>query len=118
MIRLLSAAAMVALLASPVLAQTSPPSGSSSEPSQMQSSPGTSGSPTLGIPGAQTQIPLDCTPNDPRPECQTAQLPSEQSPGSGSMSPPGSGTWDSQRSTDPSAGSSGGTSGPGSSPTR
>lgn len=102
MIRLLTVAAMTALLASPVLAQSSSsPSGSTDLP-QSQSSPST-GSTMDQLPGAQSQVPSDCLPNDPRPACQTAQMPSDQSPGSPSSPGYGTGssTLDGQRSTDP-----------------
>lgn len=97
MIRLLTAAAMAALLASPALAQnSSPPSSPGEQPSQLQEQ-GTTGSGSLGSgsgstgmespPAAQSgQVPVDCLPNDARPECQTAQMPSDQSQGSGSLS--------------------------------
>lgn len=92
MIRILTAAAMAALLASPALAQSS----TTEQPSQLQDQ-GTTGTGSLGSgsgstglespPAAQSgQVPADCLPNDARPECQTAQTPSDQSPGSGSMS--------------------------------
>jgi hypothetical protein len=87
MIRLLTAAALAALLASPVMAQSVSPndpysSGSSSSTMQNQgstTSPGSSSSESMGSQlspgGTASQGPTDCAPNDPRPECQTAQLP-------------------------------------------
>lgn len=122
MIRLVTAAAMVALFATPVLAQSGPSPGGGLDQTPMQSSPEAGGSIYQPAPGAQTQVPSDCTPNDPRPECQTAQLPSDQSSGSrglgtepsGSLGEPGtspeSPTPDDQRSIEPSS--------PGSPPTR
>lgn len=107
MIRLLTAAAMVALFATPVLAQSGPSPGGGLDQTPMQSSPGAGGSIDEPTPGAQTQVPSDCTPNDPRPECQTAQLPSDQSPGSRGLgsepgTSPGSPPLDGQRAIEPS----------------
>lgn len=112
MIRLLTAAAVAALFAAPVLAQTSPSDPSTSDPStsspSWQTSPPGSGS-MESLPESQSQVPFDCTANDPRPECQTATLPPDatgQDRESGSMSTvpepsPGSSTLDGQRSLDP-----------------
>lgn len=123
MIRILTAAAMAALFATPALAQTSPGSPSTEQPSQLQDQ-GTSGTGSLGsgsgstglepTPEAQSgQVPSDCLPNDPRPECQTAQLPSDQSPGSGSMSTSPYGQPGSAPETQREPGTSGSWGGPG-----
>lgn len=94
MIRILSAAALAALLSAPALAQTQSPEatpggGQMDQPGITgQSSPSSPGmtdqsgqSPGLSEDLRQSpqtgQTPLDCLPNDPRPECQTAQLPGE-----------------------------------------
>ncbi|WP_173980219.1 hypothetical protein [Magnetospirillum sp. UT-4] len=101
--RLFAATAMAVLLATPVLAQTAPPSSPGAPPAELREpgAPGTSEYPPGAFsPGAQSgQMPADCTPNDPRPECQTAELPGESGssqPGSGSsLTPdqqPGSGS--------------------------
>lgn len=113
MIRLLTAAAVAVLLATPVMAQNVSPSERQDPSMQNQgttTSPGTSpGSSSSGSmstsPGLSNQAPADCLPNDPRPACQTAQLPGQdpstssgttQTPAeresSGSMSSPGSGS--------------------------
>lgn len=124
MIRLLTAAAMVALLASPAMAQSvSPsdqPSGSSStlQNQGTTTSPGSSSSESMGTqqsPGLTGQTPADCLPNDPRPACQTAQLPSQDTPPA-SPGASGSTTYPSERGSSGSSGSSGmGSSGSGSS---
>lgn len=122
MIRLFTAAAMVALVATPVLAQSGSSPGGGLDQTPMQSSPEAGGSIYQPTPGAQTQVPSDCTPNDPRPECQTAQLPSDQSTGSRGLGTepsgrlnepsgsPDSPALDGERSIEPSS--------PGSPPTR
>jgi hypothetical protein len=125
MIRLLTAAAMVALLASPVMAQSVSPSDQSKSGSSSTlqnqgttTSPGSSSSESMGTqqsPGLSGQIPADCLPNDPRPACQTAQLPSQDTP-SAAPSTPGSTTYPAERGSSGSSGGSGmGGSGSGSS---
>lgn len=129
MIRLLTAAALAALLATPVMAQSVSP-GERSDTMQNQGSSSVPGSPpgssssdsmSSGSSGLSGQAPADCLPNDPRPACQTAQVPGEEpgasgsardpaersdtSPGSGSS---GSGSWGGSGSSG-SSGSSGGT---------
>lgn len=79
MIRLLTAAAFAVLLASPVMAQSVSPGDRPDPALQNQgstTSPGSSSS--SQIPGLSGQMPADCTPNDPRPACQTAQLPGQE----------------------------------------
>jgi hypothetical protein len=85
MIRLLTAAAMVALLSSPVMAQSvspSDPGTSSSSTWERGSGPADSQSGSQGMSGESQELsneqPIDCGPQDPRPECQTAQLPTEE----------------------------------------
>ena len=68
MTRLLTAAALAVLLASPALAQSA--GGSPSYDSQ-------SGALPEARPGTSGNVPTDCGPNDARPECQTAQIPGE-----------------------------------------
>lgn len=111
MIRLLTAAAAAVLLATPVMAQSVSPSERQDPSLQNQgttTSPGSSSSGSGSMsssPGLSNQAPADCLPNDPRPACQTAQLPGQdtgtssgttQTPAeresSGSMSSPGSGS--------------------------
>jgi hypothetical protein len=99
--RLLSAAAVAALVAfpafaSPAFAQSASGTGGSGGTSGYGSSPGSGGT---GIqqqmqqaPGTSSNIPADCTANDSRPECQTAQLPGnmgsqQQQPGSSAINP-------------------------------
>jgi hypothetical protein len=79
MIRLLIAAAMTALLAGPAMAQSVSPGTPGSSPQDQGSPDSLSRSPG--------QIPADCTPTDARPECQTAQLPGQESPGSSLPAP-------------------------------
>jgi len=88
MIRLLTAAALAALLSSPVMAQSVSPSEEGSPPSsptwERSTGPGSSdslsGSQGLNqqSQGLTNELPTDCGPQDPRPECQTAQLPTEE----------------------------------------
>lgn len=112
MIRLLTAAAMAALLAAPAMAQSvSPgqPGSSTRDPAidSLSRSPG--------------QIPADCTPTDARPECQTAQMPgqndspSADSPASNLPEPstPGVMMPPAERSETPSSPSGSGSSGSG-----
>lgn len=108
MIRILTAAAVAALLAGPAMAQNAPGSDSRS-PSQLEQQQRSldqgSGS-TFGMPG---NIPTDCAPNDPRPECQTAQIPEIPSPQSPGSEPPDRSVVPSSPYSDsPSGGSSGG----------
>ncbi|MGE5515141.1 MAG: hypothetical protein ACM31D_04900 [Bacteroidota bacterium] len=88
MIRLLTAAAVAVLLATPVMAQSVSPSERSDPSMQNQgtsSSPGSSSSGSMSTsPGLSNQAPADCLPNDPRPACQTAQLPGQDPAGSSS----------------------------------
>ncbi len=79
MTRFLTAAALALLMATPAFAQSTestPPYGSAGS--------------SQGQPGqGASNAPLNCTPNDTRPECQTAQLPGtqqqqQQQPGSSS----------------------------------
>lgn len=113
MIRLLTAAAVAVLLATPVMAQSVSPSERPDPSLQNQappSSPGSSPSGSMSTsPGLSNQAPADCLPNDPRPACQTAQLPGQE-PGSSS------GTTGSQierqESMPPSGSGSSGSSGP------
>ncbi|HTH16587.1 MAG TPA: hypothetical protein VL974_08040 [Magnetospirillum sp.] len=101
MIRMLTAAALAALLATPVMAQNvSPSDNPNSVQNQGSSSPS---GPMSGNSGLSNQIPADCTPSDPRPACQTAQLPgSPESGTSKSTTSPssrsGSSTWESPQS--------------------
>ena len=105
--RLLTAAAVAVLLASPAMAQSTSPSersdstvqGSGSTTSPGSSSSGSMSPGSPGSTGLSGQAPADCLPNDPRPACQTAQLPGQDPSGSsgsaGSQmeresSPPGS----------------------------
>lgn len=110
MIRILTAAAMAALLASPALAQSS--SSPSEQPSQLQEQDTTGSGRLESSPGAQSQVPIDCLPNDVRPECQTAQMPSDESTGSGSATTdPRGGTSLDPQQRDPATGASPGGSG-------
>ena len=68
MTRLLTAAALAVLLASPAFAQ----SAGGSQPYDSQSGAGPE-----ARPGTSGNIPTDCGPNDARPECQTAQIPGD-----------------------------------------
>ncbi|MBI5162674.1 MAG: hypothetical protein HY985_02090 [Magnetospirillum sp.] len=79
MIKPAAALAVATLLASPALAQTSPPYGSQS------------GSPDTTPGMSQSTIPPDCTPQDTRPSCQQAAVPENPrtDPGPGSLSSPG-----------------------------
>ncbi|HLO77283.1 MAG TPA: hypothetical protein VK196_12585 [Magnetospirillum sp.] len=89
MIRLLSAAALAVLLAAPAMAQSVSPSERSDPSLQNQGSssvPGSSGQ-TQTNPNLSGQTPIDCLPNDPRPACQTAQLPGQEPGSSSSVSP-------------------------------
>lgn len=113
MIRLLTAAAMVALLSSPAMAQSVSPSDQSSpgSTSTLQNqgpatSPGSTTSESMGTqlsPGLSSETPTDCAPNDPRPECQTAQLPNQDN---SSVGPGASGstTYPSERGSSGSSG--------------
>lgn len=84
MTRLLTAAAVVALFTSPVMAQSvspSDPSTSSSPTWERGTGPSDSLSGSQGLSGQSqglSEQPTDCGPQDPRPECQTAQLPTEE----------------------------------------
>ncbi|MBC7907060.1 MAG: hypothetical protein H7Y60_09985 [Rhodospirillaceae bacterium] len=119
MIRLLTAAAMVALLASPVMAQSVSPSDqyNSGSSSTLQNqgpatSPGSTSSESMGTqlsPGLSTQTPTDCAPNDIRPECQTAELPNQDNSSAGPGAS-GSMTYPSERGNSGSSGSSGSSS--------
>lgn len=108
MIRILTAAAVAALLAGPAMAQNAPGSDSRS-PSQLEQQQRSldQGGSTFGTPG---NIPTDCAPNDPRPECQTAQIPEIPSPQSPDSSEPLDRSMEpsSPYSDSPSGGSSGG----------
>src|SRR5512145_2701042 len=124
MIRLLTAAAVATMLATPVWAQSVSPGDRSDtmqnqglNQGQSQSSPGVPGSPVPGSPGLSGQAPADCLPNDPRPACQTAQLPSQvPAMGGSTVTPPAErsqGSWGNQGSGSSGSGSSGsGSSGP------
>lgn len=130
MIRLLTAATVAVMLSSPVLAQSVTPGersdtmqnqGSSQVPGQVPGS-SSSDSMTSGSSGLSGQAPADCLPNDPRPACQTAQLPGQDQPSgsitdpaerSGAQSPSGSGTSGSGTSGSGSSGSSGSSGGMG-----
>lgn len=82
MIRLLTAAAFAVLLASPVMAQSVSPGERSEPPLQNQgTSTVPSTPPSAQEPGLSGQLPADCAPNDPRPACQTAQLPGQEPSG-------------------------------------
>ncbi|MCR6628728.1 MAG: hypothetical protein NVV74_00950 [Magnetospirillum sp.] len=125
MIRLLTAAALAALLTTPVMAQSVSPSRSGSPSGSTMQNQGTTtpGSPSPGAgspsgsPGLSGQTPIDCLPNDPRPACQTAQLPGQE-PGSSSGSATSPSTppaereapsgWGGQGSSGTPGGSSGG----------
>lgn len=125
MIRLLTAAAMAAMLASPVMAQSVSPSdqSGSGSTSTLQNegpatSPGSTSSESMGTqlsPGV-AESPTDCAPNDPRPECQTAQLPSQDNSSAGPGAS-GSTTYPSEREGSGSTGSGRDNSGSGSSGT-
>lgn len=115
MIRLLTAAAMAALLASPVMAQSvSPSDQNSGSSSTLQNqgtttSPGSSSSESMGTqlsPGLSSETPTDCLPNDPRPACQTAQLHNQDNSSAGPGAS-GSTTYPSERGSSGSSGSSG-----------
>ena len=86
MIRLLTAAALVALLSSPVMAQSvSEQEGTVPTTPNWERSTGSGTSDSLsgsqGLSGQSqgltSESPTDCGPQDPRPECQTALLPEE-----------------------------------------
>ena len=84
MIRILTAAAVAALLAGPAMAQSA--GSDTGSPSTQQRSLDQGSGSSLSTPPSAA-VPTDCTPNDVRPECQTAQLPGQttlppQSPGS------------------------------------
>jgi len=88
MIRLLTATAFALMLAAPVMAQSVSPGEQQEQPTQRQGGTALPGSPQSNqIPGLSGQAPTDCLPNDPRPACQTAQLPSQE-PGSSSTITP------------------------------
>lgn len=101
MIRLLTAAAVAVLLSTPVMAQNVSPSDRYDPSVQNQgsygspgtSSPGSSSSESMSNQGLSNQAPVDCLPNDPRPACQTAQMPSQE-PGTSSAPPA---DWSSER---------------------
>lgn len=97
MIRLLTAAAVAVLLSAPVMAQNVSPSDRPDPSVQNQgttTSPGSSSSGSMSSsPSLSNQAPADCLPNDPRPACQTAQLPGQDQPGTrGGTS--GSSSWE------------------------
>jgi len=104
MTRPFTIAALALLLASPAMAQNY--GGSSSTPASPPSGSSTYGQPSS--PGAAGNVPTDCAPNDVRPECQSAQLPSTDS-NNPSTTPPAPNT--NQSSPGSMGGSSGGTSG-------
>lgn len=118
MIRLLTAAAVAVLLSTPVMAQNVSPSDRY-DPSVQNQGQGTYGSPGSSSSGSMStnqglsnQAPADCLPNDPRPACQTAQLPGQE-PGT-SNAPSG---WSTERQpSSPGSMSGSGSSGTGSSP--
>lgn len=119
MLRILTAAALAAFVATPALAQSSSDQGTSSPPSssqQLQREYGTPSTPGME-PGASTAIPTDCIPNDTRPACQTAQMPGQR-PGSSldqsspSDTSPSSPSWEqAPGSQSPGSGSMGGSTG-------
>lgn len=114
MIRLLTAAAVAVLLSTPVMAQNVSPSERYDPSVQNQgttTSPGSSSSDSMSNQGLSNQAPADCLPNDPRPACQTAQLPGQDDQRSGSS---GSSGWQMEREKSGSSGSSGSTVSPGS----
>lgn len=117
MIRLLTAAAVAVLLSAPVMAQNVSPSDRYDPSVQNQgttTSPGSSSSGSMSSsPNLSNQAPADCLPNDPRPACQTAQLPGQDQPGT-SGSPSGSSTWE-QRENSGTSSSPGTMGSPGSS---
>lgn len=90
MIRLLTAAAVTILLATPVMAQSVSPSERTDPSLQNQGTATSPSAPPSGSitpsPGLSGQAPADCLPNDPRPACQTAQLPGQE-PGSSTITP-------------------------------
>lgn len=116
MIRLLTAAAVAVLLSTPVMAQNVSPSDRYDPSVQNQGqgsygSPGSSSSGSMSNQGLSNQAPTDCLPNDPRPACQTAQLPGQE-PGT-SNAPSG---WSTERpQSSPGATTGSGSSGSGSS---
>lgn len=117
MIRLLTAAAVAVLLSTPVMAQNVSPSDRYDPSVQNQgttTSPGSSSSGSMSSsPNLGSQAPADCLPNDPRPACQTAQLPGQE-PGT-SNAPSG---WSSpeRQQSGPGSMSGSGSSGAGSNP--
>jgi hypothetical protein len=72
MIRLVTAAVLAAMLATPALAQSNPPNNGTNELNDR----GTLGpAPSYGGPKG----PIDCTAGDPRPDCQQATVPEDRS---------------------------------------
>lgn len=87
MVRVLTAVALAALLASPALAQNVAPPADPARPDQQMQQPAYPGGSSQMERAPQSgQAPSDCLPNDIRPECQTAQLPGQNATPQGEQS--------------------------------